>query len=360
MMNVKKILMLAAILMVAVWAGAQKRYVRYVPKGGTLSKLISPSEAAGIRNLELQGKVNAVDFRYLRDSFPNLGLLNLSGASIVRYTGREGTEKGFTVYKANSIPAYAFCPPGVDSTRQTGGRRLRTVVLPKDIKVIGQDAFKGCGNLYVLKLSQSEPPMLEPGALADTLTAVFVPDGCSDAYQMSEEWKRFAVVDGKAVRARVRVGNGRTLEGELMRAGLQPREVCFLSVTGRMSEDDFLTVRNYMPRLVEIDLSRCNAESIPPYTFSQKRYLLHVQLPSALKRIGQRAFSGCGRLAGTLTLPPGVVAIEDGAFIGCDHLRQVLVTGTAPTTLGENLFGEEPSRLVYATEGEDDGTGNSD
>ena len=66
-----------------------------------------------------------------------------------------------------------------------------------------------------------------------------------------------------------------------------------------------------------------------------------------LKSIGQRAFSGCGRLCGTLELPPGVTAIEYGAFMGCDNLRYVLATGDKITTLGDNLFGNGKDKLTY-------------
>lgn len=114
-----------------------------------------------------------------------------------------------------------------------------------------------------------------------------------------------------------------------------------------MDEADFTLIRNYMPNLVSVDLSRCNATVIPDYTFTQKKYLLNIKLPHGLKSIGQRAFSGCGRLCGTLVLPSGVTAIEYGAFMGCDNLRHVLATGNKITTLGDNLFGNDKDKLIY-------------
>ena len=64
--------------------------------------------------------------------------------------------------------------------------------------------------------------------------------------------------------------------------------------------------------------------------------------------IGQRVFSNCGRLCGTLELPAGVTAIEFGAFMGCDNLRYVVATGDKITTVGDSLFGEGvPSKLIY-------------
>ena len=63
------------------------------------------------------------------------------------------------------------------------------------------------------------------------------------------------------------------------------------------------------------------------HVLPKRKYLLNIKLPHGLKSIGQRAFSGCGRLCGTLELPSGVTAIEYGAFMGCDNLRHVLATG---------------------------------
>lgn len=147
--------------------------------------------------------------------------------------------------------------------------------------------------------------------------------------------------------ATVQIATMGSLASELIRAGIQPKDVNFLTVEGKMDEADFTLIRNYMPNLVSVDLSKCNATVIPDYTFTQKKYLLNITLPHALKSIGQRAFSGCGRLCGTLELPPGVTAIEYGAFMGCDNLRYVLATGDKITTLGDNLFGNGKDKLTY-------------
>ena len=102
-----------------------------------------------------------------------------------------------------------------------------------------------------------------------------------------------------------------------------------------------------MPNLVSVNLAESHASAIPEYTFTQKKYMLKIALPKGLKSIGQRAFSGCTRLAGTLVLPPEVTTIEYGAFMGCQSLHRVLATGNGITTLGDKLFGDEANKLVY-------------
>ena len=112
------------------------------------------------------------------------------------------------------------------------------------------------------------------------------------------------------------------LEEEILKSGLQPRDINFLTIEGKLDNADFKLIRDYMPNLVSVDISRTNATAIPDFTFSQKKYLLRMKLPHNLKSIGQRVFS--------------------------NNLRYVLATGNKITTLGDNLFGDGvPSKLIY-------------
>ena len=109
-MKLRKILLAVAGLALMLNASAQKSQRYYVAKPGTLVELTTEAEANEITQLTLQGKLNAVDFRHLRDEFKNLQLLDISNASISMYAGKNGTYPNrFYVYPANCIPAYAFC-----------------------------------------------------------------------------------------------------------------------------------------------------------------------------------------------------------------------------------------------------------
>lgn len=319
----------------------------FVSKPGTLVSMFTEDEANSITHLTLTGKLNAIDFRHLRDEFKNLQVLDISNASISTYAGKSGTyPERFYVYPPNFVPAYAFCKQTSDST-YTGKTSLRKIVLSEKIKNIEDAAFKGCTNLKICQIRKKTAPNLLPEALADSITAIFVPLGSSDEYRNKKHWETFAFIEGEPVEAVVQIAKMGSLASELVEAGLQPKDVNFLTVEGKLDEADFTTIRDYMPNLVAIDLSKSNATAIPDYTFTQKKYLLRIELPRGLKSIGQRAFSGCGRLCGTLELPAGVTAIEYGAFMGCDNLRHVVATGNKITTLGDNLFGDGKNKLIY-------------
>ena len=325
---------------------AQKSRTIYVPKAGTMVEMLTEAEANEITHLRLQGKLNAVDFRHLRDEFKQLRLLDISQASISMYAGKGGTWDGFHVYSAHTLPAFAFCRQ-TDEQHYEGKETLQRIILPPGLKEIDKAAFKGCANLKICQIRRPEAPRLQAEALADSLTAIFVPEGSADSYRSREQWKTFAFVEGEPQGAKVQIGRMGSLASELLQQGKQPKDINFLKIEGKLDEADFLLIRDYMPNLVSIDMGQSNATAIPEYTFTQKKFLLRVVLPHALKSIGQRAFSGCTRLCGTLTLPPSVTAIEFGAFMGCHNLRRVVATGQNLTTLGDQLFGEEGNKIVY-------------
>ena len=346
-MRLKKILLITAGLGLMLNASAQKSKTYYVAKPGTLVELMTEAEANQITHLTLQGKLNATDFRHLRDEFKSLELLDISNASISMYAGKNGTYSGhFYIYPANSIPAYDFCKP-VNVSTFIGKESLTRAILSDKTKNIEDAAFKNCNNLKICQIRKKTAPNLMAEALADSVTAIFVPLGSSDAYRNKKKWETFAFIEGEPLGVTVQIGLMGSLASELLRGGIQPKDVNFLTVEGKLDEADFVLIRDYMPNLVSIDMSQSNATAIPDYTFTQKKYLLSAVLPRGLKSIGQRAFSGCGRLCGTLTLPSGVTAIEYGAFIGCDNLRYVMATGNKITTLGDNLFGEGKGKIIY-------------
>ena len=167
-MKLRNILLVAASLCIT-WGGAyaQKKKTFYVPKAGTLVELLTENEANQITHLTLQGKLNAIDFRHLRDEFTNLKVLDISNATISMYTGKNGTYPDrIYVYPGNCIPAYAFCKKLSDGSFQ-GKQTLERVILSDKTKNIEDAAFKGCTNLKICQVRKKKAPNLLPEALAE-------------------------------------------------------------------------------------------------------------------------------------------------------------------------------------------------
>ncbi len=346
-MKLKHSLIIALLLITSSAIAQQVNKQFYVPKAGTMISQMTEEEANSITHLTLTGNINAEDFKRLRDDFHSLEVLDISNADIKMYSGKGGTyPEKFYIYMANFIPAYAFCK--VENGVATGKKSLKQVILSEKIKNIEDAAFKGCENLTVCKINKKTPPNLLPEALADSVTAIFVPLGSSDAYKRKDKWSTFAFIEGNPVETNVQVGAMGSLANELQTLGVQPRDINFLTIEGKLDNEDFRLIRDYMPNLVSLNIENTNATVIPDFTFSQKKYLLNINLPHKLQTIGQRSFSNCGRLCGTLVLPSTVTTINYAAFLGCENLRYVQASSNQLTTIGESLFGEGvPSKLIY-------------
>lgn len=290
----------------------------FVPESGQLKTQFTEEEARNVTHLTITGKINAIDFKALRDEFGKLEFLDLTNADIRLYVGKKGTfpEKTY-VYPMDCVPAYAF----------KDKKTLKHIILSPSLKNVEDCAFLGCDNLRVCQMKKKKAPNLLPDALNDSITTIFVPLGSRDEYWNKPKWKPFNLIEGEVVYLSVHVAEPGTLDSEIRKAGKRPEEISFLTITGSLDQADFKNIRDNCLRLTGIDLSGTNNGSIPEFTFAQKRYLMWVDFPRNLKTIGERAFSGCIHLNGELVLPESVTNVGDGAFLGCDRLTKILLNG---------------------------------
>ncbi len=343
----KNILILFCIILLGCGTiGAQTEKRVFVEKPGTLTSYFTEEEANGIVHLTITGKINAIDFRHLRDEFNKLQILDISNAQIRMYAGKEGTTAGkFKIFPVNCIPAYAFCK--IVNEKLVGKITLQKIILSDKTRNIEEGAFLGCENLKICQIKKKTPPELLSEALSDSITAIFVPRGSRDAYRFEKRWEKFAILEDEPLEVSIEIGALETLKDNIQKNGLQPKEINFLAITGKMDDADFRLIQDYLPNLVSLNIQNTTATTIPDFTFSQKKYLMNIKLPKELKTIGERAFSNCERLSGTLILPSTVTRIDFGAFMGCEYLKRVIATGNNLTTLGEKIFGDQENKLIH-------------
>jgi hypothetical protein len=119
---------------------------------GGLSSALSTDELNTISKLTLTGTIDARDFKTMRDKMPLLVVVDLSGATIVGYTGTEGTSgtSSYT-YPANTVPDYSF----YKSNSSEGNTRMTTIILPSTVTSIGSSAFRNCSSLTSVTIPAS-------------------------------------------------------------------------------------------------------------------------------------------------------------------------------------------------------------
>ena len=97
-MKIKLLLISFLLAANALGVAAQVSKTYYVSKPGTLISMMTEEEANSVTHLTLTGKLNAEDFRHLRDEFDNLKVLDISNAEIKMYSGKAGTYPNGKVY----------------------------------------------------------------------------------------------------------------------------------------------------------------------------------------------------------------------------------------------------------------------
>lgn len=234
---------------------------------------------------------------------------------------------------------------------------LVSVLVPRNVQVIGESAFAGCKALASVTFhEESELTVLGEGAFAGctALEAFAFPRGVTrisdDLFAGCTALSDITVHEGivflganafeecEAI-AYTRHGNAKYLgtkeQPYLIFAGVVDKSVTHLEVpegTRLLGAGAF----SGCDRLLSVTLPG-GVLSLGAYAFAGCTSLSAVTLPDSLQIIGSYAFAGCTALAG-LSLPSNVWQIEDHAFYGCTSLSGVSLP-SGIRTVGAFAFG---------------------
>jgi len=292
---------------------------------GNLSIMIS-QDASTITDLIINGLIDARDFKTLRDNVPRLHVLDLSGVSIVDYTGTEGTipiayTSSTTHYPANTIPAQAF----YYFSSVTGKTSLTSVILPINLTNIGSSAFEGCSNLTGIQLPYSVTSIEEQAF-----------NSCTNLVTINFESTLTNIGEGAFYNC-IRL---KTIS--LPSSISSINRYTFYGCSGLTS----LTIPPTVKFIGDNAFHGCsglssisipsNVTSIEPDTYSGCSGLLSFIIPSNVNTIGSYAFNSCTKLT-TINIPPLVNSIGVAAFGGCIGLTSISIPSSV-TSIGDFTF----------------------
>lgn len=162
-------------------------------EAGSLSTLISDTEAATVTDLTLYGSIDVNDFTFMRERM-RLERLDLSGVNIIANG----------INPANAIPAKAFkgCGslhviilPSNLTTFKSGcfnASGIRSIEIPASVSTYEYNIFLNCGNLKEIIVRRPTPAWVNWCVFAGTPKArLIVPVGAAAAYQKAENWNEF-------------------------------------------------------------------------------------------------------------------------------------------------------------------------
>jgi M6 family metalloprotease-like protein len=179
-----------------------------LPQAGTLKDSIL--NAYFITKLAISGNINAGDIRFIRDNMSVLEELDLSRATIVNYTGTEGTVADFSItYRANELPERAFynktslisviLPANLTAINRSAFEwctGLKSITLPKNVNSISRFAFRYCTGLeeiYNLNPTPIEINDLVFGDMDKSNCQLNVLVNSCETYTQAEIWKDFNI-----------------------------------------------------------------------------------------------------------------------------------------------------------------------
>jgi uncharacterized repeat protein (TIGR02543 family) len=329
-----------------------------ITAAGTLKNI------TGIKNvthLTLTGNIDARDIAFIRDSIPNIVVLDLSGTAIMEYNGAEGTSAWGSLYPANEMPQYSFYKYNFSTGVYTGKTSLTSVTLPDGLKTVGDYAFSGCSNLNPIDIPSGVTSI---GNYAfsgcSNLASIDIPVGVISIgdYAFRECSKLYSATlpTGLASIGNYVFSSCRNLTSINISSGVTSiGNYAFSECNNLISINlpaGVTSIGNYAfyscSNLRTINL-RAGVTSIGDYAFSGCNNLTSINIPAGVTSIGNEAFRYCSNLSSVI-LPAGVVFIGNSAFAGCNGLISITNMNPQPVVINSNVFeGVEQSKCELKT-----------
>lgn len=369
-----------------------KRVKVHVEKPGTLSDYIAESEKLHIEELEVSGNLGGKDIAFIREmagtynhanTEGKLVYLNMTEANIVadgEYYLRTSSGKEYLPTE-NTIGEHMFSSRGlqtillpksvisIDDQAFSSCRSLNKVViyensvktigmvafeycssladivLPEGVTTIGREAFRSCSSLSHIDLPEGVTTIghgtfsgcekLSNVTLPNSLTTIedFAFSGCNGltiTIPDNVESMGILVFDGTGLDITI---PGRFLTNMGNPIGLDCKDVRVTIAEGTTAIEEYAFRK--LPGIVSVTIPE-SVTSIGHAAFWQCSGLTDIVIPSSVTEIGDDAFSECTNLA-NVTLPDGLTLIGEGVFSFCSSLVDVTIPGTT-TTLEFHAF----------------------
>jgi hypothetical protein len=325
---------------------------------GGLYNALTSSERSSITSLTVTGTMDARDFKTMRNSMGNLTDIDLSGVTIVSYTGTGGTDTvGLSkTYEANAIPQFAFCynPKPYYTVQNSFVHNLTSVNLPTSLSKIGNFAFYNNDSLTSIIIPTSvthigDFAFYDGGITSVTINAdsigeaafycanltnvVFTSDVKVIGYQAFAGCVNLPSIDIPSTVSKIE---------ELAFSGCAFNTVTIAADT--ISELAFLggyirsvIITNDVNQIGWWAFALCDSltsvsigsKVIGPEVFSCCGQLKNVELLDSVQIIGDRAFYECISL-NSISIPSSVDTVDIAAFSGC--------TGMVSATISANTI----------------------
>ena len=341
---------------------------------GGLSAALSSTEKNTITGLAITGTMDARDFKTLRDDMPLLSYIDLSGTTIVGYTGTEGTYNTTnTTYPANTIPQRAF----YNTATKTGKTSLTSFVFPALVTAIDIYAFRGCGLTSITIPSTVTTVGYGNFLTNNNLSSVTIPSSVTRidkwAFAYCNNLKNITIPSSVSTIGdaafnssglyNLTLPNGVTTIGDYafqsctsLNSVTLPKSVTYIGYCAFTFENSLNTfnVASDNPNFTVRDgvlydktetslIAFPNAKTwnfdipsgvtvIDTAAFEGAVNLNYVSIPSTVTKLSQEAFYWCTNLQSVI-IPASVNNIGGYAFYNCSNLNNIHANASTPVSL---------------------------
>lgn len=321
-----------------------------VEKPGQLEATLlkATPDADAVESLTITGSLDDNDLAYL-STLQTLKKLNLENTTIQQ--GLFGAPfKDFSRLETCELPRSL---KQIGSETFKGCALLKTISLPVSLQATGNDILSGCQKMTDIYVRPSSPDCVATDAFRGLpnhqAVCIHVQQGLSDVFRSNAKWsmfsritddlpalpKRFAC-DGIEYRA-IYQGDGNFAEvtipsGEMYSGAIViPATVTYQDVEYVVSgfdQTDGLSPFVGNPFITSLDL-QLHVDTLRRMQFMGCTQLASLSLPSTLRYIEDECFRNCPMLT-QISLPASLEALGDNAFCGCQFLTDIYCYAMVP------------------------------
>ena len=306
------------------------KYVECYSKEGRSGVLdaIGLNEVDKVVKLKVKGEINSYDITVFRDKMPLLSQLDLSEATVIA-----SSKPFYQTYCTgnNSLGGYAFYD--LD--------KLASVKLPKGLKTLGDNAFKGCNNLMSVNAEATDELNIGNNAfygcnkLKDFVSPAKISEVGEYAFYKCDKLESIELRDISGSIGRYAFAEcGKLITGDIE------------SVGGNISSHAFENCKNI--KTINIDVVGGNIEE---FVFKNSK-IEEVRIGTMTGNLGNSAFGRCSSLK-NVTFDKGPAKIGERVFEYSDELERV-VAGDGLLEICKEAFvayalKKEVSNSIYGT-----------
>ena len=347
-----------------------KRVKVHVEKAGTLSDYIAESEKLNVEELEVSGNLGGKDIAFIREMAGTYNHANTEG-KLVYLDMTEANIVADGEYYLRSSSGKEYLPTeNTIGERMFTSRGLQTILLPKSVTSIDDNAFFSCHSLNKVVIYDNSVKTIGMAAFeyCSSLADIILPEGVTtiarSAFEGCSSLSRIDLPEGVTTighsafygcekLSSVKLPNSLTTIEGFAFSGCNGLTITIPDNVESMSMLTFsdctgldITIPGRFLTKIENPIgSDCKdvrvtiAEGttvIEEYAFQKRPGIVSVTIPESVTSIGHAAFWQCSGLT-DIIIPSSVTEIGDDAFSECTNLTNVTLPDGL-TSIGEGVF----------------------